>query len=55
MAAPLGGFARAVNHPSPRSAEAARAFYLRCAELVEYPNASRTLVLAIETMVAAFE
>lgn len=32
----------------------ARAFYLRCAEFIEYPEDSRTLFLPIETIVAAF-
>ncbi|MGN6268951.1 MAG: GNAT family N-acetyltransferase [Sphingomonas sp.] len=34
--------------------EAAKQFYLRCAEFVEYPADSRTLFLPIETVVAAF-
>lgn len=34
--------------------EAAKAFYLRCAEFIEYPEDSRTLFLPIETVVAAF-
>jgi GNAT superfamily N-acetyltransferase len=34
---------------------AARGFYLRCAEFIEYPADSRTLFLPIETVVAAFE
>jgi GNAT superfamily N-acetyltransferase len=34
--------------------EAARRFYLRCAEFVEYPVDSRTLFLPIEMVVAAF-
>ncbi|MEP3741122.1 MAG: GNAT family N-acetyltransferase [Sulfitobacter pontiacus] len=34
--------------------EAAKRFYLRCAEFVEYPEDSRTLFLPIETVVAAF-
>lgn len=34
--------------------EAARLFYLRCAEFEEYPAESRTLYLPIETVVAAF-
>jgi GNAT superfamily N-acetyltransferase len=34
--------------------EAARRFYMRCAEFVEYPEDSRTLFLPIETVVAAF-
>ena len=34
--------------------EAAKAFYMRCAEFVEYPQDSRTLFLAIETVIAAF-
>lgn len=33
---------------------AARRFYLRCAEFIEYPEDSRTLFLPIETVVAAF-
>lgn len=34
--------------------EAARRFYMRCAEFIEYPADSRTLFLPIETVVAAF-
>jgi hypothetical protein len=34
--------------------DAAKRFYLRCAELIEYPDDSRTLFLPIETVVAAF-
>ena len=34
--------------------EAAKRFYLRCAEFVEYPEDSRTLFLPIETVIAAF-
>ena len=34
--------------------EAARRFYTRCAEFIEYPEDSRTLFLPIETVVAAF-
>ena len=34
--------------------DAAKAFYLRCAEFEEYPEESRTLYLPIETVVAAF-
>lgn len=34
--------------------EAAKRFYLRCAEFVEYPEDSRTLFLPIETVVAGF-
>lgn len=34
--------------------EAAKRFYLRCAEFLEYPADSRTLFLAIETVVTAF-
>lgn len=34
--------------------EAARRFYLRCAEFIEYPADSRTLFLPIATVVAAF-
>ena len=35
--------------------DAARRFYLRCAEFIEYPEDSRTLFLPIETVVAAFD
>lgn len=35
--------------------DAAKAFYMRCAEFVEYPQDSRTLFLAIETVIAAFD
>jgi GNAT superfamily N-acetyltransferase len=35
--------------------ERAKAFYLACAEFIEYPADSRTLFLPIETLVAAFE
>ena len=35
--------------------EAARSFYLRCAEFLEYPADSRTLFLPIGTLVAGFE
>jgi len=34
--------------------EAAKRFYLRCAEFIEYPADSRTLFLPIETVIAAF-
>jgi len=34
--------------------EAAKRFYMRCAEFIEYPEDSRTLFLPIETVVAAF-
>jgi GNAT superfamily N-acetyltransferase len=34
--------------------EAAKRFYLRCAEFVAYPEDSRTLFLPIETVVASF-
>jgi GNAT superfamily N-acetyltransferase len=34
--------------------EAAKRFYLRCAEFLEYPADSRTLFLPIETLIAAF-
>lgn len=34
--------------------DAAKHFYLRCAEFIEYPEGSRTLFLPIETVVAAF-
>ena len=33
---------------------AARRFYMRCAEFIEYPAESRTLFLPIETVVAGF-
>jgi len=33
--------------------DAAKRFYLRCAEFIEYPQESRTLFLPIETVVAA--
>jgi GNAT superfamily N-acetyltransferase len=35
--------------------EAARSFYLKCAEFIEYPADSRTLFLPIETVVAALD
>jgi GNAT superfamily N-acetyltransferase len=34
--------------------EAAKRFYTRCAEFIEYPEDSRTLFLPIETVIAAF-
>lgn len=34
--------------------EAAKCFYLNCAEFIEYPEGSRTLFLPIETVTAAF-
>jgi len=34
--------------------DAAKRFYLRCAEVIEYPEDSRTLFLPIETVVAGF-
>lgn len=34
--------------------EAAKRFYLRCAEFIEYPEDSRALFLPIETVIAAF-
>lgn len=34
--------------------DAAKRFYLKCAEFIEYPENSRTLFLPIETVVAAF-
>ncbi len=34
--------------------EAARRFYLRCAEFIEYPEDSRSMFLPIETVIAAF-
>ncbi|ABD87170.1 GNAT family N-acetyltransferase [Rhodopseudomonas palustris] len=35
--------------------EAAKRFYLKCAEFIEYPTDSRTLFLPIETVVAALK
>ena len=34
--------------------DAAKRFYMNCAEFIEYPEGSRTLFLPIETLVAAF-
>lgn len=34
--------------------DAAKRFYLRCAEFIEYPEDSRTLFLPIETVIASF-
>lgn len=34
--------------------DAARRFYLKCAEFIEYPEGSRTLYLPIDTVIAAF-
>lgn len=34
--------------------DAAKRFYLRCAEFIEYPQDSRTLFLPIETVISAF-
>jgi GNAT superfamily N-acetyltransferase len=34
--------------------DAAKRFYIKCAEFIEYPTDSRTLLLPIETVVAAF-
>ena len=34
--------------------DAAKGFYLACAEFIEYPADSRTLFLPIETVIAAF-
>lgn len=34
--------------------DAAKHFYMRCAEFIEYPEDSRTLFLPIETVIAAF-
>lgn len=34
--------------------DAAKRFYMNCAEFIEYPEGSRTLFLPIETVVAAF-
>ena len=33
--------------------DAAKRFYMRCAEFIEYPADSRTLFLPVETLVAA--
>jgi GNAT superfamily N-acetyltransferase len=35
--------------------DAAKRFYMRCAEFIEYPQDSRTLFLPIETVVAGFK
>lgn len=35
--------------------DAAKRFYMNCAEFIEYPEDSRTLFLPIETVVAAFK
>jgi GNAT superfamily N-acetyltransferase len=35
--------------------DAARTFYMKCAEFIEYPGDSRSLFLPMETVVAAFE
>ncbi len=34
--------------------DAAKSFYLHCAEFIEYPDGSRTLFMPIETLIAAF-
>jgi GNAT superfamily N-acetyltransferase len=34
--------------------DAAKRFYMRCAEFIEYPDGSHTLFLPIETVIAAF-
>lgn len=34
--------------------DAAKKFYMHCAEFIEYPDGSRTLFLPIETLIAAF-
>lgn len=34
--------------------DAAKRFYMKCAEFIEYPEESRTLFLPIETVIAAF-
>jgi hypothetical protein len=34
--------------------DAAKRFYMKCAEFIEYPADCRTLFLPIETVVAAF-
>lgn len=35
--------------------DAAKRFYMKCAEFIEYPEDSRTLFLPIETVIAAFD
>jgi len=45
------GIAAALVHAKD---DAAKRFYMRCAEFMEYPAGSRTLFLPIETVVAAF-
>jgi GNAT superfamily N-acetyltransferase len=45
------GIGAVLVHPKD---DAAKRFYLRCAEFVEYPEDSRTLFLPIETVIAAF-
>ncbi len=45
------GIAAALVHAKD---DAAKRFYLRCAEFIEYPADSRTLFLPIETVIAAF-
>lgn len=35
--------------------DAARAFYMKCAEFIEYPAESRTLFLPIDTIIAALD
>ena len=45
------GIAAALVHAKD---DAAKRFYLKCAEFIEYPADSRTLFLPIETVAAAF-
>lgn len=45
------GYAAVLVHAKD---DAAKRFYLRYAEIIEYPEHSRTLFLPIETVVAAF-
>ena len=45
------GVAAALVHAND---DAAKRFYLKCAEFIEYPQESRTLFLPIKTVFAAF-
>jgi hypothetical protein len=40
--------------PVHAKTDAAKRFYLRCAEFIEYPQDSRILFLPIETVFASF-
>ena len=51
IASQSSGLAAALVHAKD---DAARRFYLRCAEFIEYPEDNRTLFLLTETVVAAF-